>query len=528
MLAQDSMDVSHWTEDEAAALLEGEEREEGEERAEGEEDEAGAGDDDDGQGQSTNSSGPIGNNDPTAGGVRFDDESGNPPSETSPDDVTTATLAAPDYSAQADGGRPSTAPAKLSRSGTRRRLDSMGTVGAESSDLETRRMIEDIDAVNSSGQLTRRPKRKVQKTISVDIRPGAGSAAQVMLAMRLRAQLDALRTLSSTYDSIERALRVLRLERRMVGLTCVHRRFLAVAHAAAVCEVVLDCVALQAMISQLHDAAMAIPFLEAMKDTEVTLQDLDDAANYLRSTAPDPLAGVNSCSGGAGSIGGVPLVTDALFDDLAELGALAVQVAELEDGADNQPSPGDSSFAGLLNNSSSNNIGSLSRDNSSTALGGGKPSLSRSASAASNGGGRFAKNMSAARLLKAKSMRVAAAAAVAGDGSPDSSPSTASGPNFATTPATSVISGPSSATSSSSPATASDAVQAGIEIPLAVQNKAEDIAADRFRRDWPRLLWGPVQCLRRDAGWSDEAFAQWLRERGLRDDPVGKLRAPIS
>ena len=269
-------------------------------------------------------------------------------------------------------------------------------------------VIDDIDEVNAAGRLSRRPYRKVQKTISADIRPGAGSAAQVMLAMRLRAQLDALRTLSNSFDSIERALRAMRIDRRILGLTCVHRRFLAVAHAGAVSEVVLDLVALQAMVAQLHSSVMDLPFLEVMKDTEVAAGDLDEAAQYLRATASASFEDADSRA---------EKTTPAAAVDLpfAAAGAPAVE----------------SAIAASIAN----------------VTGPASPIASRLTLAHGNApkhSSRFAADLSA-------------------------------------------------------------------DLPLAVRAKAEDFAADRFRKSWPELLFAPLTILRQDAGWADEAYLDWLQ-----------------
>jgi hypothetical protein len=52
---------------------------------------------------------------------------------------------------------------------------------------------------------------------------------------------------------------------------------------------------------------------------------------------------------------------------------------------------------------------------------------------------------------------------------------------------------------------------AASELPPAVLQKAEDVAADRFRRSWPTLLRGPLAVLRAAAGWADDAWVAWLR-----------------
>lgn len=362
--------------------------------------------------------------------------------------------------------RPASAPTArrpLPRSGTQRRL--VPRVDREDSS----RMLEDIDAVNSSGHLRRRAPRKLHRTISADIKPSQGSAAQVMLAMRLRAQLDALSTLHASLEGIERALRDMRLERRLLGLTALHTRFLAVAHAAVQSEVVLDLASLQALAQCLHDSIMALPHADVIKYTEVTLADVDAAAEYLRATAPP------SPGGSPGSDGQPPADE---FDDyraLRELDALAQQVADAE-------------FCDVDDD----------EDDS-----GGRPGQSRSGSSRARMSAMSLRSLSAAHLVKrGKSRKTSAGAALFAQGHDDGASRKAHGLG--------------AASRLSRGSEGSGGGGGGIEIPPAIVAKAEDFAADRLRRSWPTLLRTPMTVLRMTAHWADAAWEEWLGQRGVR------------
>lgn len=127
----------------------------------------------------------------------------------------------------------------LAAAGRRRRRASAAAATATASAAQApATLLADIDAVNAGSGLAHGGlgDHRVHRTITNDVRPGAGSAGEVMMCLRLRAQLDALRSLDSSLQALDCALAAMRMERRLLGLTAVHHRFLRVAHAACISE----------------------------------------------------------------------------------------------------------------------------------------------------------------------------------------------------------------------------------------------------------------------------------------------------